>query len=141
MFRWITAGVMRAVVPHADERAVDPVVACQALELVQELVLTAGCAELERPTQADGLGDHRVDEVVESLETQGLEHQLDLGLTGSDVPVDEEIGWGEQLGRLHEWLLFAGWNRRSSRGRKGTDVPDSKKSGRSTPVGLGITRR
>lgn len=68
--------------------------------------------ELQLALHADRGRKSTIDELIQGAEIEGLEHRLDLGAAGTDVPVVESIvgglgAWGVSDGR-HVVLSFVG---------------------------------
>ena len=81
----------RVVVALPDEGPQHLVVGGEVLELLDELVLPEGFAELERLFQPDRGRDRRVRELVQALVAERGEHLGDLGLAGRDVATRERV--------------------------------------------------
>lgn len=81
-----------AVVAHADAGSEDLVAAGGDSELLEELVLAAGGADVQGVLALDGVGDGGVGEGVEGVVAEGLEHRCDLGVAWADVAAREVVG-------------------------------------------------
>ena len=79
-----------------------PAMPAQRLE---HLALAPSRRQRERPSQPDLIGHHGVDEGVERVVAQQLQHLVHVGAPGTDVPV-REVGGVEHVGGLGRHLAF-----------------------------------
>ena len=96
-------------VPHPEIAAADAVLGSDLPELVEKAVFGAAGRQVERPLEADVLGNGRVDERVERALPERLEHLDDVLRVRADVAVDEAIGVPRHG---HLALLLRGSDRR-----------------------------
>jgi len=89
-------GRVRAMVAHADERAVHLVPGRDLPQRRQDLRFRALRPGVQRAAKADLLRDHRVDEGVERVVAERGEHLLLFGPTGTDVTRNERIVRGDR---------------------------------------------
>jgi hypothetical protein len=81
-----------AVVPHPDEGPPVVVLLASRLRVVKDLLFGAGGREVERPVGADGIRDGSVNEGVERLGTERVEHRVHVGLGRAEVACGERVG-------------------------------------------------
>ena len=94
------AGRERVVVAHADEGAVDLVVAGQAAQVGQHLRLAERRRQLQRPGQAD-VGRHGLgDELVQRIHAEHLHHPRHIQRPRSQMPPRKRI---QRLQQLHQF--------------------------------------
>ena len=84
-------GHERAVIPHADVRAEDPVLVGHAAQCLQHLALASPRWQVQRTAQANVLGHYRVDEVIKRLVAQQLHHLGHIFLPRPDVTIGKVI--------------------------------------------------
>src|SRR6185295_8149008 len=96
---------------HADEAAEHLVLLGDAAQLAERLVLAARRVERQRARRADGRRHAGVDEGVEALEAQVIQHLADVLLPRPEVSRDERIAGVEKLRLRHQGRsgIACGW--------------------------------
>jgi len=81
----------RVVVPHPEVRPVDPVLRRDRPQLREHLVLRQRLRQVQRTTQPDRLRDRRVDQRIERVVAEELQHPPALVLRRAEVPALETV--------------------------------------------------
>jgi hypothetical protein len=94
------AGRERIVVAHADERAVEPVLLGDGAQVGQHFGFAARRVEVQRAGQADALRHGLVDQLVEGVHIQHLQHSFQVEAGRAEVTAREGVQRGKQVKRV-----------------------------------------
>ena len=105
-------GRVGVAVAHADERAPRVVLGAGVLGRVEHLLLGEGGRQVEGGVGPDRVRNGRVDEGVERLGPEGVEHGVHVGVRGAEVTLVERVCGREINGHLKA----GGWVKRQNQG-------------------------